>query len=278
MSGSKMTMVPVGGLANRMRAVASAVTLMQKIGGASTIYWFRDWALNAPFSALFEPIDLKGVVIEEGNAWNWLIYDRPRRRNLWIPRLAQQFAFDYRLYENKVVECFGECPDLEKNIHGKHCYVAAFYQLCGYSNELLRKLFRPMPAIMAEVEQRIAHFSAYTVGVHIRRGDNVVAMQRSPIELFFAALDAELKAHTALSIYLATDSEEVKCQMRERYGKRIITASAAADRDSVSGIADGIADMYTLARTKKIYGSSGSSFSELAAQLGDVPLEMCVKK
>ena len=39
-------------------------------------------------------------------------------------------------------------------------------------------------------------------------------------------------------------------------------------------IREGVADMYTLARTQKIYGSFQSSFSNIAAQLGRVPLEI----
>ena len=49
----KITFVPVGGLANRMRAVASAVTLAAKSDSDLSIVWFQDWALNAPFSQLF---------------------------------------------------------------------------------------------------------------------------------------------------------------------------------------------------------------------------------
>lgn len=44
----KITFVPVGGLANRMRAVASAVMLAGKTKSELSIIWFRDWALNAP--------------------------------------------------------------------------------------------------------------------------------------------------------------------------------------------------------------------------------------
>ena len=37
---------------------------------------------------------------------------------------------------------------------------------------------------------------------------------------------------------------------------------------------DGITDMYTLACTTKIYGSFQSSFSEIASQIGNIPLEI----
>ena len=75
-----------------------------------------------------------------------------------------------------------------------------------------------------------------------------------------------------LCIYLATDSEEVKQAMRTRYGERIVCAESKADRSTTEGIREGIADLWTLAHTRKIYGSFHSSFSELAAELGRIPL------
>ena len=45
----KIILVPVGGLANRMRAVASAVTLTYRVRRKLEVLWFRDWGLNAPF-------------------------------------------------------------------------------------------------------------------------------------------------------------------------------------------------------------------------------------
>ena len=94
----------------------------------------------------------------------------------------------------------------------------------------------------------------------------------------FETIDKELEANAELSVFLATDSEAVKADMRKRYGKRILTAEAAADRNSVSGIQDGILDLYTLAGTRRIYGSFRSSFSELAAELGNIPLTTVLKK
>ena len=61
--------------------------------------------------------------------------------------------------------------------------------------------------------------------------------------------------------------------MRTRYGERIVCAESKADRSTTEGIRrEGIADLWTLAHTRKIYGSFHSSFSELAAELGGIPL------
>lgn len=54
---NQITFVPVGGLANRMRSIASVITLAQQTKSYVNIIWFQDWALHAPFHKLFEPIN-----------------------------------------------------------------------------------------------------------------------------------------------------------------------------------------------------------------------------
>ena len=71
---------------------------------------------------------------------------------------------------------------------------------------------------------------------------------------------------------MATDSENVKEDFKNKYGNRIFFSTSEADRNSVSGIMDAVAQMYVLSMTNKIYGSYGSSYSEVAAALGGIPL------
>jgi hypothetical protein len=70
----------------------------------------------------------------------------------------------------------------------------------------------------------------------------------------------------------------VKQELRDVFGHRIVTPSAEARRDGVDGIRGGLIDMYTLAATRRIYGSQGSTFSKMAARLGGIPLEMLEKQ
>ena len=150
--------------------------------------------------------------------------------------------------------------------------MASYLPFYAYPDALLHEVFRPIPQIEEVIGKRISAFSAYTVGVHIRRTDNILSIEHSPLEAFFGCLDKEQAAHPDLCIYLATDSEEVKQAMRTRYGERIVCAESKADRSTTEGIREGIADLWTLAHTRKIYGSFHSSFSELAAELGRIPL------
>lgn len=77
----KITFVPVGGLANRMRAVASAVMLAGKTKSELSIIWFRDWALNAPFYQLFKPVDREVACLRDASRLDYALLDRPRSKN-----------------------------------------------------------------------------------------------------------------------------------------------------------------------------------------------------
>lgn len=153
-------------------------------------------------------------------------------------------------------------------------YMASYHAFYPYEQSLIGEIFVPIQSIKERIDDRCVRFVKNTIGVHIRRTDNIASIQQSPMELFFEKVDEELDKDNLTMVYLATDSEEVKLQMKQRYGNRIITSSTSADRKSVAGIQDSLIDMYTLARTRKIYGSFQSSFSEMASQIGGTPLEI----
>lgn len=271
----KITFVPVGGLANRMRAVASAVTLAGKTKSELSIIWFQDWALNAPFYQLFKPVDREVACLRDASRLDYALLDRPRSKNFHFPLLYQKLTFKSCLYERSITPLCNQRFDFEQWARDGRCvYMASYTAFQSYDYSWVSRLFIPVDEIQTDIETRSRNFSDKMIGVHIRRTDNEASIRQSPIELFYRKLDKELKENNEAGIYLATDSEEVKQAMKERYGDRILSSEKQADRGSLEGIREGVADMYTLARTQKIYGSFQSSFSDMAAQLGTVPLEI----
>ena len=103
MNTGKLLFVPSGGLANRMRAMASAWQLAANTGVKIETIWFCDWALNAPFHSIFEPIDNAEMVAREAKAWELLTLDRPRKRNFRIPLLksSRLFPLSYLFQKNQ---------------------------------------------------------------------------------------------------------------------------------------------------------------------------------
>lgn len=266
---NKITFVPIGGLANRMRTIASALMLSQQTNSRLNIVWFKDWALYAPFGMLFEPIVKEGLSLREAEGYDTLLFDRPRKKNLYLPAVYQSMAFADCIYERSFYSLTQQNFDFVKWVNEKkNVYMASYTAFQPYENTLMSELFVPVPMVRDKIEKRCSSFSENMIGVHIRRTDNIASIEKSPLELFYRELDLELDKNERNLIYLATDSEEVKSMMKKRYGNKILSSTAPADRSSIDGIQDGIADMYTLARTNKIYGSFQSSFSEIASQIG----------
>lgn len=137
-------------------------------------------------------------------------------------------------------------------------------------NSLYIKLFAPVYEVRDKINTYVQRFSTNAVvGMHIRRTDNKESIRQSPLSLFIEKGKEELKLHPDLMIFLATDSEDVKRELKAVFGNRIITSEKEASRDSVEGIRDGIVDLWALASCRRIYGSAGSSFSQMAASIAN---------
>ena len=264
--------IPSGGLANRMRAIASAYALTQETGSDLQIVWFQDWALNAPFHSVFvHPVQLK---LREATPTDHLLYDRARRRNLWLPALPQRLLFERHIKEQMVTPLKKQNFDFSAWAKGYRCYMSCYQVFGTFPDSLYRELFQPVKEVTEQVDGYRSQFSDHTIGLHIRRTDHAESIEHSPDRLFIEKVEAEIAANADTKVFLATDNDDVKRTFRQRFGNRIITPTATADRNSVEGIRGGLADMYTLAATSKIYGSASSSFSPMAAKIGGTPIEV----
>ena len=270
-----LTFVPSGGLANRMRAIASAYTLTQQTGIDLRVVWFQDWALNAPFHSIFQPIEQLNV--REAKGLDFVLYDRARRRNLWLPALPQRLIFERSIKEQSVDELERQRFDFDRWACGHRCYMSSYSVFGNVHDEIYRQLFVPVKEVTDVVNSFQDSFSDHTIGVHVRRTDHTVAIESSPDYLFLEKVEKEIDTNEDTCVFLATDSNEVKSIFVRKYGTRVIMQQAEARRDSIEGIRGGLIDMYTLSKTCKIFGSAGSTFSPMAASLGDVKLEIVTK-
>ena len=271
MNGS-LLFVPSGGLANRMRAVASAYELCKKVGSTLQVVWFQDWALHAPFRSIFEDTPL--VAIREATVLDHIIYDRARKKNLFLPALPQRILFQRHIKEQDVTPLKKQSFDFEAWARDKRCYMSCYQVFGNFPDERYQQLFHPVHEVMDVVDGYRSQFNSHTIGLHIRRTDNAESIAKSPTALFINKVREEIELHDDTKVFLATDSTEVKREFIAAFGSRIITPKEDACRDSISGIRGGVVDLWTLASTQKIYGSAGSSFSPMAASIGGVPLEI----
>lgn len=266
--GKKLVVAAQGGLCNRLRVVLSVLAFARGRGDvACEVVWNATRECRARFDELFEPVEAPSFCIREGR---WA--ERPvTRANLHLPGLLRRLAFDGRRknYRPDGTESLQQLVDSHRNV-----YVSTCYHLFDYGPAELAAL-RLRPALQQRVERLCASFGGRPVGVHIRRTDHRVAIEASPVGAFLTAMDRELKERPDTVFFLATDDEEVKSRLCGRYAERIMVQTIAENRrDSLAGMESAVVDLWALARTQKILGSYWSSFTDTAAELGHVPLEI----
>lgn len=268
------TLIPIGGLANRFYAITSAIAFCRDQQAELRVIWFKDWGMGADFHSLFTcSKQVSGVEIIDARLSDFR-FERPRRKNLWIPTLFQQASFDIRLYEQDVYDLGEQFVDTLKDAQrGYFVQFRPFYKKGGTISDL-----RPVRPLQERISERINDFAPHTVGVHIRRSDNAGAIQKSPLDLFIEKMRIEIDSDPLVHFYIASDSLEEKRKLKNIFGERIITVLDEVRRDTQEGIEEAVVELYALSHTSRIYGSHESSYSTLAALISNIELQVLIKR
>ena len=128
------------------------------------------------------------------------------------------------------------------------------------------------PKKIFRIDSITKEWNGHVVGLHVRRTDNIKAIQNSPIERYYQIIDDEIRKDAQVRFYLATDDEIIKQEFTRKYGSRVITIPLCLKRSSLQGMKDAVVDLYCLASTSKIYGSSASTYSLLAGRIYGIPV------
>lgn len=247
---------PIGGLCNRMRSINSAYKLAVMRGERLTVIWFRNQELGCSFDSIFQ--------------LNPVIHLINITSKFDIRKIFYQFTSQY--IENEDIRANRTGYTLNENFRSslkKRCYIATeehFYPADSYS------LFKPLPELQQKIDSIISEFSAHTVGIHIRRTDNLPSIGKSSTDAFVSAMREELNKDSDTYFYLATDDAAEESYLRTLFPDRILAnTNKDLSRDSLRGMQDALIDLYCLASTDKIIGSFYSSFTDIAADMHHIP-------
>lgn len=280
---ASLTVVLEGGLGNRMRVAAAAAAMAGQMQLPVRVLWMEQWGMRCRFDELFEPAALTTIgnqpfELRDATWTEGLLLARPQKRNLNLPRVLQRILFSDVIFSERVMPLRMDGFEfLSWAKAGGRRLMHAYRDFYRWEVSLLPQLFVPNADVDNLIDERCEPFSSHTIGVHIRRTDNQESIDDSPLNLFILEIDKQIALHADTHIYLATDDEATKQELRHRYGNRIIASAAQADRESTAGIIEGLVEMYALSRTTRIYGSAGSTYSEMAAALGQKPFEVVRK-
>ncbi len=305
MKKRRIDVVAAGGLANRMRAIAAGVALAKDAGAACRVLWCVCDELRSEFEELFEAPPVRTLpfsLTTLHSAWSRFRVSPPGKRNLYFPALLQIPFYGVRVYDNINSEWYGDHPEeLLKEIgsstliddhrrigkiripsliapsslaSGREVLIFSGQVFYPFGEDLYRGLFRFSAKVERRARELQGEVERFDYGMHIRQTDNHLSIANSPIEIFEEKIDEILEANPKAKIFLASDSQEVKSRLEKKYGDRIRFNRRVAERNSPEGMLDAAAEMLILSRTGRIFGSFWSSYSEAAAMLGGVPLEI----
>lgn len=268
----RIILYPTEGLANRMRSINAAFHFSQDCGARLNIFWVKDKGLNCDYTQLFRSHkfihDSKGLFLK----CLFFFYQRmPSTRMVF--RVLEKWGL-LKVFSQQDIESLLKYT-AQKRI--EHCLVVIrscsnFYRSGTFKPEL----FVLQPQIEELIKSEVEKFADNTIGVHIRRADNVKSISYSPLILFEKRMNSKLEACPDTKFYLTTDDQEVKSYFKQhdKWKDKVIMPQGVISRNSVAGIIQAVVEMFTLSRTKLIIGSYWSSFSEMASMIGRIKLEV----
>lgn len=251
-----LELMPCAGLANRMRAIASAAAAAEHLGRGLRIGWKVDPGIQtAAFSELFDVTVLPPWIVIVELGWNpsdWNTAPEANSPAAWDALAKDAPAIPFKSW-------------------------AAFYG--AETSVWLRYLrgLKPIPHIRDQVAKTLPT-GAPLVGVHLRRTDHRRSIRESPSQLFWDEMSAILAEKPETMFYLASDDERERSAAKKLFPGRVITGPATLPgRSTVEGCQGALVDLLCLSRCDTILGSAGSSFSEIAAAYGGRPLVVLKK-
>ena len=251
------------GLGDRLLSYAGCWRIAQATARQPRLYWEVNDRCGCEFSRLFEnPLPL---VAEADLVRLVQTHYSVKFYNAWLDRPAPRYthvAADGDPSHDIIVVKSWNYPALDNDQDGP----------------ILRKelrthlmALRPLPGIAAEV--KAFNLPEGTIGVHIRRGDDVQRFIASREEDFQTMMEVLLERRPDCRFFLATDVEDVERRFRGRFGSRILVrVKRGGGRVTEQGMADSLVDMLLLSQTRAILGNQHSAFTRSAALWGDCPL------
>ena len=258
----KLVAAPVGGIANRMQGIDACWLLAQEFNLPFEVLWVHEWALDAPFERLFQPLPGRGRVREVPSfeAWKELTENNEKTHFLDHRFIAQFFP-------DATPKDWKQIIDGARR-QSKSLTIFAWQRFKQKKQGM--SVFKPNSEVSDLMKPFVEH-CASAIGVHVRRTDHAISHNNSSTSEFFQRID---KLPKDSKIFLATDDPVEEEAFLERYGDRVLWyPKRSRDRDSIEGVQDGVVDLFLLSRTQRILGSYGSTFSRTAGFLGAKKVE-----
>ena len=265
---------PHSGLANRIRVIVSGLHLAEVTQQSLVVFWKKDNSLFCDYADLFEMDQC--ISLRKPSLINNL-FNTFQNKKEYLFFLKRIYNVDFTLFDKDLPRYVWNSGSNNINfqllpIKIRNYYIATCHEF--YFDSIYLKHLRPIEEIRNTIHNNILKFSNKTIGVHIRRTDHVDAIRESSLDSFITIMRERLDVEPNTNFFLATDDEQVELYLMKLFPEKIFVHKKQFSRKSVQGIKDAVVDLYCLAATASIYGSYFSSFSDIAARIGNIPLQV----
>ena len=128
---------------------------------------------------------------------------------------------------------------------------------------------KPAPQLTPRIIELKKQFAPDTVGVHLRGTDHI---KFPSVEKIITRMHAEVELNPDVKFFFASDGDERGEAIAALFEERLIRLPRNARRKTLEGQQDAVVDLFVLSATSRIIGTRSSSFSTLAALMGNKPL------
>lgn len=279
-----------GGISNRLKCLVS----MWRIGNLTNreflLCWPRNFVCGADFNDLFEnnfqriskekldslkkeeynfhdPNDISIIDSREkyliSDTWRWAFL-KGENVTKYLPKEKDK---NYPIYKSTTTP-FQDYEGIDFVFHD------ISYEV---KNEILKNLKKIKP--IKKIRNKISEFERKNdikncVGIHIRRGDYLKGKDKlgfvSEDKSFIDRINELIKINPKENFFLCTDSEETQQKFKKLFGEKIITFTKTNfDRNGIIFTQEGLIDLLILSKTKRILGTYGSTYTEMAWWIGE---------
>ena len=257
---------PTHGLCNRLRVIRSALNLAQRINFKVVVLWRVNDELGCKYEDLFETSNLFKVINVKGKYFS-KIYCR-------LKQLSSDILITQKDVKNNKEDSL---LSKIKEKSPQKIYIKTFDEFYISQPQIDYDWLIPVANLRKRIEEIVSQVGKNGKGIHIRRTDNSVAIEKSPIELFIDQINQDIENDSQTKFFLATDDKEVKKLLKESFNSNVYTTGDVLNRNSREGMQASVVDLFVLSKMSLIYGSHWSSFSEEAAKIGNIDLRVLRK-
>ena len=272
---------PGWGMGNRIIPVGCVLNLATELNYRPVVFWPQDEAIGQTrFEDLFESTNLPFELVEgfEAKVMRAVLFGNLRTVSPLKRMGLKPLRFLASLQYDKIIEL----ESMESQLEFRHQIATdllSFRKIALSTFGFIRygcdvSWLKPAPHIARRITELKQKFAPNTVGIHIRGTDlrlPIWGNRIPPFDGIVARMRTEIELDPNVKFFIASDGDKYGEVISDLFKDRLIEFKKSATRETVRGQQDAVVDLFGLAATSRIICWRFSTFSNLAAMIGNNP-------